>query len=201
MGSIRSVVGAGGRGIKAVLRSVTRRSLLLFVLATTSLLLANSVPAMPRARQVHRAARAIPTTFTRPIVSQRGKAKCTYRHTGDVVIAHCRGRTRVYWSEAYAEQRVLAKVKILYCKFVPDDPGCVKGGRLRRTRFATADVSCLGSTELGTTFKYNRFRCDVAIFEYQGVARIGVQVTGVSTFVWQVLDVSCFGGPGDCPLP
>jgi hypothetical protein len=54
--------------------------------------------------------------------------------------------------------------------------------------FQLGRADCIGSDELGATFKYNRFRCAV-VSKYPPYfkVRVAMYVTGPTTFRWMII--------------
>lgn len=88
-----------------------------------------------------------------------------------------------YWSESYAEQIVISKVRIPYCNAYPDDSQCRLQSPLR-----VVAAQCRGLDERSGTFTYSRFTCDVAV-GYGGRirGRLAVWPTGSTKLRWQIL--------------
>jgi hypothetical protein len=88
-----------------------------------------------------------------------------------------------YWTETYAEQRVLSKVRIPYCNLYPDDAQC----RVLPAQ-GVVDAQCRGLDEKPGTFTYSRFTCDILV-GYGGHfrGRIAVWPTGPTTLRWQLI--------------
>jgi hypothetical protein len=88
-----------------------------------------------------------------------------------------------YWSESYAEQRVISKVRIPYCNLYPNDSQC----RLLPAQ-GVVDAQCRGLDEKPGTFTYSRFACEILV-GYGGKfrGRIAVWPTGPTTLRWQLI--------------
>jgi hypothetical protein len=88
-----------------------------------------------------------------------------------------------YWPESRAESFVVAKVKIPGCNVWPDDNRCPGW----QVSVAVISADCSGASELGTTFKYNRFTCKVVLYNNDAEGKIAVYVVGPTTFHWKIL--------------
>jgi hypothetical protein len=88
-----------------------------------------------------------------------------------------------YWSESYAEQMVVNKVKIPACNIEGADSTCGTEAAYR-----VVSASCRGLDEKPGTFTYSRFECDIRA-GYQGRigGRIAVWPTGATTLKWRIL--------------
>lgn len=87
-----------------------------------------------------------------------------------------------YWSEGQAEAAVVRSVKLLECDVFPDDPNCAAGPPV-----AAQTAICRGIDELGSTFTYSRFECDVTVGDGYAKGRIAVYPTGPDTFRWKLI--------------
>jgi hypothetical protein len=88
-----------------------------------------------------------------------------------------------YWSESYAEEVVVKKVRIPYCNVFPDDPQC----RVQ-SPFPVVDAQCRGLDEKPGTFTYSRFTCDIRVGYYGRISgRIAVWPTGPTTLRWEII--------------
>lgn len=90
---------------------------------------------------------------------------------------------KYYWTESEAEAMVVQKVRLPYCTVWPNDSDC-----RAQSAWPLEDARCRGIDELGTTFRFNRFTCDVvASYRYKKGGRIAVWVTGLTTLRWQLI--------------
>lgn len=99
-----------------------------------------------------------------------------------------------YWTESHAEELVLAKVRVPFCRVQPNFANdCRNGVRVGRKidAYPVASADCDGGDELKQTFRYERFACSIEIRDYYGrpVAKghIALHLTGASTFRWELL--------------
>jgi hypothetical protein len=90
---------------------------------------------------------------------------------------------RYYWPESRAEAFVVAKVKIPACNVYPDDNRCPGW----QVSIAVISADCRGASELGTTFRYNRFTCKIILYNNDAEGAIAVYVVGPTTFHWKIL--------------
>jgi hypothetical protein len=88
-----------------------------------------------------------------------------------------------YWSETQAEALVVKKVRVPYCRVFPDSPTCPGD----RVLMYLESADCVGADELGSSFKFNRFRCQVVINYGYAKGRIAVYVTGPTTLRWKII--------------
>ena len=88
-----------------------------------------------------------------------------------------------FWSESYAEDMVVAKVKIPACNVGGADSTCGT-----QAAYRVVNAECRGLDEKPGTFTYSRFTCDIRA-GYQGRigGRIGVWPTGPTTLRWSIL--------------
>lgn len=88
-----------------------------------------------------------------------------------------------YWTESYAEEIVVSKVRIPYCNAYPTDPQCRLGSSLR-----VVSAQCRGLDEKPGTFTFSRFTCDILV-GYGGRirGRIAVWPTGPTTLRWEII--------------
>lgn len=88
-----------------------------------------------------------------------------------------------FWSESYAEDMVVAKVRIPACNVEAAGSDC---GTQAPYRVVSAE--CRGLDERPGTFTYSRFTCDIRA-GYQGRigGRIAVWPTGQATLRWRIL--------------
>jgi len=88
-----------------------------------------------------------------------------------------------FWSESYAEEMIVSKVRIPYCNVYPDDSTCGT-----QSPFRVVSAACRGLDEKPGTFTYSRFTCDIRA-GYQGRigGRIAVWPTGPTTLRWRIL--------------
>lgn len=99
-----------------------------------------------------------------------------------------------YWAEDRAEAVLVAKFRMPYCRWEPNDAKVCKPtgvplpGHPNLIGFQLGDASCTGADELGVSFKFSRFRCRV-VSRYAPFFRssIAVYPTGALTFRWKVL--------------
>jgi hypothetical protein len=77
-------------------------------------------------------------------------------------------------------------VKIPYCVVHPDDSDC---GRLPAVRIS--ESHCTGADELGSTFTYSRFTCEVILRDYYGReiahGKLAVYPTTTGTVRWSII--------------
>jgi hypothetical protein len=88
-----------------------------------------------------------------------------------------------YWSESYAEQIVLNKVKIPACNIPGAGSTCGT-----QSPYLVDSAVCRGLDEKPGTFTYSRFTCDIRV-GYQGRigGRIAVWPTGPTTLKWRII--------------
>lgn len=88
-----------------------------------------------------------------------------------------------YWSESYAEDMVVSKVRIPACNV--DGAGSTCG---TQSPYPVVSAACRGLDEKPGTFTYSRFTCDIRA-GYQGRigGRIAVWPTGPTTLRWRIL--------------
>lgn len=99
---------------------------------------------------------------------------------------------RWYWTQSRAETLVLAKVRLPGCRVSPDPTNCSASGAPLPGRhpigFTLGEVRCSGAGELGVSFKYSRFSCEVvSSYPPYFTAEIAVYVTGPNTFRWAII--------------
>jgi hypothetical protein len=88
-----------------------------------------------------------------------------------------------FWSESFAEDILVAKLKIPYCNVDADNPNCGT-----RAPIPVVRAECRGLDEKKGTFTYSRFTCDIrAGFSGNIGGRIAVWPTGPTTFRWEIL--------------
>jgi hypothetical protein len=87
-----------------------------------------------------------------------------------------------YWTESFAEDMVIRKVRIPHCNVYPDDPNCRLGGS-----FSVISAECRGLDEKPGTFTYSRFTCEIVLFNRTARGRIAVWPTGPTTFRWEII--------------
>ena len=88
-----------------------------------------------------------------------------------------------YWSESYAENMVVTKVKIPACNIPGAGSTCGT-----QSPYLLDSAVCRGLDERPGTFTYSRFTCDIRV-GYQGRigGRIAVWPTGPSTLKWRII--------------
>lgn len=91
-----------------------------------------------------------------------------------------------YWTEDQAETFVLARVRVTDCQIFPESSNCRRFGS-----WPVSDADCRGADELGMTFRYRRFTCEILVRDGNGrpLARgdIAVWPTGPTTARWSLL--------------
>lgn len=88
-----------------------------------------------------------------------------------------------FWSESYAEDMVVSKVRIPACNVDGASSTCGT-----QAPYRVVNAACRGLDEKPGTFTYSRFTCDIRA-GYQGRigGRIAVWPTGPTTLRWQIL--------------
>ena len=90
---------------------------------------------------------------------------------------------KYYWPASRAEAFVVAKVKVPACNVYPEDNRCPGW----QVSIAVISADCRGASELGTTFRYNRFTCKIVLYNDDAEGTIAVYVVGPTTFHWKIL--------------
>jgi hypothetical protein len=113
-----------------------------------------------------------PSLPNRPVLRSRasvnaavklGPRGCVGQARRDSAEAHSRAPFKsppptgsYFWSESFAEQIVVSKVRIPYCSVYPEDSNCRTQGPFR-----VASAECRGLDEKPGTFTYSRFTCEI----------------------------------------
>lgn len=100
--------------------------------------------------------------------------------------------TKWSWTASQAERLVLQKVRIPFCRVFPNENDCANGRPIpgshgTRGGYRVASASCVGTDEIGSSFRFPRFSCEVVTAQYPRQGHIAVYVTGPTTFRWKII--------------